>query len=61
MHLAALEKNHKARKSDMPAVATSMLVLFAKQLFSSLKFAYAQFPCIPILLVHKCMTLCGRL
>ena len=44
MQLAALEKK-KAGKSDMPAVATSMLVLFVKGLFSSLEFAYAQFPC----------------
>ena len=29
----------------MPTVATSMLVLFVKGLFSLLEFAYAQFPC----------------
>jgi len=45
MYLAALEKNKKTEKSDMPAVAISMLVLFVKGLFSSLEFAYAQFPC----------------
>jgi len=30
MRLAALEKNKKTEKSDMPPAATSMLVLFVK-------------------------------
>ena len=46
MHLTALEKTRqKGVESDMPQLATSMLVLFVKGLFSSLEFAYAQFPC----------------
>ena len=46
MHLAALEKStKKSRGSDMPTLATSMLVLFVKGMFSSLEFVYAQFPC----------------
>ena len=46
MHLAALEKStKKSRRSDMPTLATSTLVLFVKGMFSSLEFAYAQFPC----------------
>ena len=46
MHLTALQKAKQKRvESDMPQLATSMLVLFVKGLFSSLEFAYAQFPC----------------
>ena len=46
MHLTASQKAKQKRvESDMPQLATSMLVLFVKGLFSSLEFAYAQFPC----------------
>ena len=46
MHLAALEKcTKKSGGSDMPTLATSILVLFVKGMFSSLEFTYAQFPC----------------
>ena len=46
MHLTALQKAKQKRvESDMPQLATSMLVLFVKGLFSSLEFAYTQFPC----------------
>ena len=44
MHLTALQKAKQKRvESDMPQLATFMLVLFVKGLFSSLEFAYAQF------------------
>ena len=46
MHLTTLEKTQQEGvESDMPKLASSMLVLFVKGLFSSLEFAYAQFPC----------------
>ena len=46
MHLTALQKAKQKRvESDMPQLATSMLVLFVKELLSSLEFTYAQFPC----------------
>ena len=40
----ALEQK-KTDESDAIKPSTSMLVLFVKGLFSSLEFAYAQFPC----------------
>ena len=44
MHLNGLEQK-KTDESDPLKPATSMLVLFVKGLFSSLEFAYGQFPC----------------
>ena len=49
MHLTALEKTkQKGVESDLPQLVTSMLVLFVKELFSSIEFAYEQFPCVDL-------------
>ena len=45
-HLSDFEKSLDAHSSaEFPSLANSMLVLFVRGLFSSLKFPYAQFPC----------------